>query len=229
MTSKFQCTPLNFWVTHVFNIRARLDGNHITVLDSEVVSDNSVDAGTAVIKIFVGKDDEDGVLPLLSAHKDGITTEDAQSLHGSLGEADDGVIVVGGIGYPSEKRVRMGSSWSYGLGKEGKHEHQLVGLLLFLENGGSSLIFLVLIVSLMSSKQFGDGRKVRETNLLNLSARGIAVKLKTSARGLIEPWIFQPSNAEYTYVKLTFFLWSWWSGILGYFDVYCRVGMGRSG
>jgi len=46
------------------------------MLDSEVVSDNSVDAGTAVIEIFVGKDDEDSVLPLLSAHKDSIATEE---------------------------------------------------------------------------------------------------------------------------------------------------------
>jgi hypothetical protein len=50
----------------------------------------------------------------------------------------------------------MGIMWSCGLGKEGKHEHQLIGLLLLLENGGSSVIFLDSIVSLMSSKQFGD-------------------------------------------------------------------------
>jgi hypothetical protein len=40
--------------THIFDIWAGMDSDHITVLHSQVVSDDSVDSGTAVIKIVIG-------------------------------------------------------------------------------------------------------------------------------------------------------------------------------
>ena len=52
-----------------------MDGDHVTVLDTKVVADNTVDACTTVVELLVGKDDKHGILSLLAANKDGITAE----------------------------------------------------------------------------------------------------------------------------------------------------------
>lgn len=52
--------------TYIFDIGTRMDSNHVTVLHSEVVSNNSVDSGTAIIEIVVGEDNQNGILPLLA-------------------------------------------------------------------------------------------------------------------------------------------------------------------
>ncbi|MDA4132646.1 MAG: hypothetical protein OK454_05920 [Thaumarchaeota archaeon] len=44
--------------------------------------DNAVQAGAAVIEIIIGKDDQNGILPLLAPDEDGVTTEQLESLHG---------------------------------------------------------------------------------------------------------------------------------------------------
>lgn len=64
----------NVW-THVFDIRARKDSDHVAVLDTEVVSYNSVNAGATVIKLLIGQDNEDGVLSLLASDKNCVTSE----------------------------------------------------------------------------------------------------------------------------------------------------------
>lgn len=61
-----------------------MDGDHITVLDTKVVADYSVDAGTAVIDIVLSKDNEDGVLALLAPDKNCVTTEKLERVHGGL-------------------------------------------------------------------------------------------------------------------------------------------------
>jgi hypothetical protein len=70
--------------------------------------------------------------------------------------------------------------------------------------------------------------KVRETNLLNLGAGGIAVESKTSVKSSIELWISKSLYRE-RYVRqvdLLLVLVMVWH--LGIFDVCCR-GDGRSG
>jgi len=83
--------------THVFDVRAGVDGNDVAVLDTEVVADNAVDAGLTILEIVVGENDQDGVLALLSLDQNGIATEELESLHGVVREGDDGVVIVGGV------------------------------------------------------------------------------------------------------------------------------------
>lgn len=87
-------------VTDVFDIRARVDGDHITVLDSQIVTNDSVDASAAIIEFLVGKNDEDGVLSLLASNQNGITSEKLELVHSGLGEGDNAVVIVDGIGDP---------------------------------------------------------------------------------------------------------------------------------
>jgi hypothetical protein len=68
--------------TYVFDVRARVDGDNITVLDTQVVANDTVYPRGAVIKIVVCKHDEDGVLPLLALDENCVTTEELESLHG---------------------------------------------------------------------------------------------------------------------------------------------------
>jgi len=70
------------------------------MLDTEVVANDAVDAGTAVIELLVGENDEDGVLPLLTPYQDGVTSEKLERVHGSLGQGNDAVVIVDGIGDP---------------------------------------------------------------------------------------------------------------------------------
>lgn len=86
--------------THIFDIGARGDGNHVTVLDSEVVTDNTVDSSASLIQIIVGKDDQDRLLSLLASYKDGVTAEELEGVHGSLGQGDNAVVIIDGIGNP---------------------------------------------------------------------------------------------------------------------------------
>lgn len=68
--------------THVFDVGAGVDSDNIAVLDAQVVADNSVDAGTSIIKVIVREDDQNGVLPLLALNQHGVATEELQRLHG---------------------------------------------------------------------------------------------------------------------------------------------------
>lgn len=87
-----------------------MDGDHIAMLDPEVVANNTVDASATIIEILVGEDDKHSILPLLSADKNGITTEELKAFHRRLGEGNDGVVVVGGIGNPVKNKM---SAWRY--------------------------------------------------------------------------------------------------------------------
>jgi hypothetical protein len=84
----------------VFDIGARQNGDHVAVLDTKVVANNSVDAGTAVVKLLVGKDNENSVLSLLASDQDGVAAKQLQSVHGGLGQGDNAVVIVDGIGDP---------------------------------------------------------------------------------------------------------------------------------
>ena len=86
---------------YVFDIGAGEDGNHVSMLDAKVVTDNAVDAGAALVKLLVGQDDEDGVLSLLATDKNGVATEKLESVHCRLGKGNNAVVIVDGIGNPS--------------------------------------------------------------------------------------------------------------------------------
>lgn len=70
------------------------------MLDAEVVADNAVDPGAPIVEILVSEDDKDGIAPLLPADEHGVATEELEVLHGSLGERNDGVVIIRGIGNP---------------------------------------------------------------------------------------------------------------------------------
>ena len=60
---------------YIFDIGAGVDGNHVTVFHPEVVADDSVDSGAAIIKIVVGENDQNGILPLLASNKHCVAAE----------------------------------------------------------------------------------------------------------------------------------------------------------
>lgn len=91
--------------TYVFDIWTGRDSDHVTMLDPEVVANHSVDASASVVKIIISEDDEDGVAPLLSTDKNGIATEELEGLHGLLGQGNDRVVIVCGVGNPAEIMV----------------------------------------------------------------------------------------------------------------------------
>lgn len=86
--------------THIFDVGASGDGDHVTVLDSEIVADNTVDSGASLVQLLVGKNDQDRLLSLLASYKNGVTAEELEGVHGSLGQGDDAVVVIDGIGNP---------------------------------------------------------------------------------------------------------------------------------
>lgn len=154
--------------TDVFDIGASMDGDHVTMLDSQVVADNSVDASAAVIELLVSEDNEDRLLSLLASDEHGVAAEELERVHGGLGERDDAVIIVDGIGNPKQlvsiSRARVRAS--------GDYLHQLVGLLLLLENGRRGVIFLERRLEIERNRGTGGQGG---TNVLDLGARGIAI------------------------------------------------------
>lgn len=75
-----------------------MDSDNVAVLHTEVVSDHTVDTGTAIIKVIIGEDDQNGILSLLSLDQDCVTTEELQGLHGVVGQSNNRVVIVDGVG-----------------------------------------------------------------------------------------------------------------------------------
>lgn len=86
--------------TYIFDVGTRVDGDHVTMLDSEVVANNSVDASAAIIELIIGKNDENSILSLLASNQDGVTSEELELIHGGFGESNDAVVIVDGISNP---------------------------------------------------------------------------------------------------------------------------------
>ena len=106
------------WMTYVFDIGARLNGDHVTMLDPEVVADNAVNPGAPIVELFISKHDEDSIAPLLSADKDGVAAEELEILHGSLGQGNDRVVIVRGISNPVLLILVSGVGMGNGAGME---------------------------------------------------------------------------------------------------------------
>ena len=71
-----------------------MDRDDITVLDTKVVADHTVHAGRPIVKVVISKHDQDGVLAFLALDKHRVAAEELKSLHGVVGQSDDGVVVV---------------------------------------------------------------------------------------------------------------------------------------
>lgn len=71
--------------------------DNVTVLNTKVVSYDTVDASASVIQIIICQHDKDGVLALLSLYQHSVTSEELERLHGVVGEGDDGVVIVDGV------------------------------------------------------------------------------------------------------------------------------------
>jgi hypothetical protein len=123
-----------------------VDGDNVAVLDPQIVPHNAVYPGGAVIEVIISKDDQDGVLPLLALHKNCVATEELERLHGIVGEGDDGVVIVDGIG-DAVSVVSCCTSSAEFAGGVGDGLHQGIGLLLLLQNGRCCLVVLWRIVS----------------------------------------------------------------------------------
>lgn len=83
---------------YVLDVWARMNGDNVTVLDTQVVANDTVYPCRAVIKVVVRKHNQDCVLALLSLNQDGITTEELECLHGVVRESDNRVVIVDGVG-----------------------------------------------------------------------------------------------------------------------------------
>lgn len=77
-----------------------MNGDHISVLDTKIVANDTVDTSATIVELIVSEDDEDGILALLSLDQDSIATEELEILHGLVGEGNDRVVIVDGIGDP---------------------------------------------------------------------------------------------------------------------------------
>jgi hypothetical protein len=83
---------------YVFDVWARVDGDNITVLDTQVVANDTVYPCRAVIKVVVRKHNQDCVLALLSLHQNGIAAEELKCLHSVVREGNNRVVIVDGVG-----------------------------------------------------------------------------------------------------------------------------------
>lgn len=111
--------------------------DHVTVLDTEVMSDNTVDTSTAVIEVVVRQHDQNSVLPHLTPNENGVTPEKLQGFHSVVGESNDGVIIVDGISHPVREGYRSAPAISnkpQGNAFNNTNLHQRVRLLLLLED-----------------------------------------------------------------------------------------------
>ena len=77
-----------------------MNSDNIAMLDAEVMSDHTVHTCATIIKLIICEDDENSILALLALHKHSIATEELEGLHGVVGEGNNGVVIVDGIGNP---------------------------------------------------------------------------------------------------------------------------------
>lgn len=64
------------FLTYIFDIWTWVDRDDVAMLDAEIAADNTVDAGTSVIKIIVCKNYQDGVPSLLALDQDCVSPKE---------------------------------------------------------------------------------------------------------------------------------------------------------
>lgn len=121
-----------------------MDGNDVAVLHTEVVAHDTVDAGTAVIEIIISQDNQHSILALLALDQNCVTAEELKSFHGVVGEGNNGVVIVDGIGHTVMDDLSASFSSKEGAVRRGRISlHQRVGLLLLLKDGSGSVELLL--------------------------------------------------------------------------------------
>ena len=81
----------------VRDVPACRDRHHVGEAHPQVLADHLVHADVGIVAGVVGEDDADGVPALLALDEDGVPAEELQLLHLGGAEADDRVVVVGGV------------------------------------------------------------------------------------------------------------------------------------
>ena len=84
--------------TYVFDIWAWVHRDQITMLHTEIVSHDTVDASTSIIQVIIRKDNQNGVLAHFTLDQNCIAAEELQRLHRVVGEGNNGVVIVDGVG-----------------------------------------------------------------------------------------------------------------------------------
>lgn len=82
---------------YIFDIWARVHGDHIAVLHAQVMSHNTVDTGAPIIEVVIGQNDQHGIPSHLTLDEDCVATEELEGLHGIIREGDDGIVIVDGV------------------------------------------------------------------------------------------------------------------------------------
>jgi hypothetical protein len=123
--------------THIFDVGTWVYRDDIPMLDTQIVANDTVHANAAVIQVILSQDNQYSVLPLFSLDKNRIASEEIERFHRIVGQANDRIIVGGGIGNPAKckccsihrKRVNL--------------SHQRVGFLLLLQNCSCGVVGLL--------------------------------------------------------------------------------------
>ena len=74
-----------------------MNSDNISMLNTEVVPNNTVHSRTPIIEIVIRKHDQHRVFSLLAFDEDSITAEELERFHGIIREGDNGVVVVDSI------------------------------------------------------------------------------------------------------------------------------------
>ena len=83
--------------TYVFDVWARVNGDDVAMLDSEVVANDSVHSGAAIVEVVISQDNQNSVLSLLALDEHCIASEELEGLHGVVGEGNDRIVIIRGI------------------------------------------------------------------------------------------------------------------------------------
>lgn len=67
---------------YIFDIGTWVDGDDVAVLHPQVVSDDAVQANASIIELVIAENDKNSVLALFAPNKNGIATEQLESVHG---------------------------------------------------------------------------------------------------------------------------------------------------
>lgn len=58
-----------------------MDGDHVTVLDPQVVSNDTVQPSAAIVEIIIRQHNKYGILPLLAANQNCVASEKLEVVH----------------------------------------------------------------------------------------------------------------------------------------------------
>jgi hypothetical protein len=65
----------------VLDVGTGMDGDNVSKSNTDICADNTVDSGHSIIKLVVGKDNEDSVFSLFTLDEDGIASAETECFH----------------------------------------------------------------------------------------------------------------------------------------------------